>query len=122
MNIYGVIFELVRHGAKLTGSREFGTETAASDWDFFTDSAEGLTVVGFCACKPTIGIYTDTNTAEVWVHKLYPIHVQVSRDMVLKAEAQDFLKSIPRCMLRNCSKVEMRKVWDWAFEQVTRSY
>ena len=125
--IYDVIFALVAQGAILTGSRAFGFETPESDWDFVISSErvglegiwEAFVGVDNNAVENT---YKDRNTAQVLQHASYKIHVQVSRDIKQKLEAQDLLLSMPPVMkevlLKKLGKTAQRRVWDWALQQV----
>lgn len=127
--IYDIIFELVRLGAALTGSRAFGMETNVSDWDFvidekiFQETANSNPVwKHFKLLSKNECEYNDANTATVLEGKLYGIHVQLSRDIKSKLAAQEFLLQMPGCMqvalLKMESKLTRRRVWDWALQQV----
>jgi predicted nucleotidyltransferase len=116
MTKYDVIFELVRQGAILTGSRAFGLEKEVSDWDFFVPLDFKLSV-DFVLEAGTR--YTDKNTARVYRHVAYPIHVQVVTDLNLKLKVQNLLLSMPKHMISIEDKGAQRKMWDWGFTQVS---
>lgn len=114
-NMYDVIFELVKNGAVLTGSRAFGTEVETSDWDFFVDDSFILPP-GFKLDGESW--YEDKNTAKVYRHECFRIHIQVSKDIIAKKKAQALLLTMPRFIFRNLEKPDARRLWDWAFIKV----
>jgi len=122
--MYDIIFELHRLGAVLTGSRAFGMEHATSDWDFVISEQNWLqdsSIWDLFKGEPNTE-YTDGNTKRVFSAKAYPIHVQVSKDIDKKLAAQELLISMPDVMKMKLlgmeSKIERRRVWDWALDQV----
>ena len=112
---YAVITALLQAGAVLTGSRAFGTEDEHSDWDFFVPSCFNMPSSFY---KEDFHSYGDSNTALVYHHELYPIHIQVPKDFALKLKAQKFMLNIPNTFhkyMRSLSKIEQREIWEWVF-------
>lgn len=106
-------------GMHLTGSRFFGNVSPTSDWDFFCQDSEDnrntLTSLGFkkqFLCYPD----PDVNTNEVWRHTRYPIHVQLEKDVNLKATVQQKIASLPPMILESFlgSPKTIRREW-WNF-------
>lgn len=82
----------------LTGSRYFGiNEDETADYDFFVQEGvnveEELRRFGFVKLAGNLNVvkYTDYNTASVYFHSLANIHVQVSKNAILKHITQQLI-------------------------------
>jgi len=80
----------------LTGSRFFGIQGSASDWDFYCthnrQNADYLFAKGFKITDSYTYANTDFNIAEVYHHKDFDIHVQMVQSVMAKDKAQNFIK------------------------------
>jgi hypothetical protein len=110
---------LKREGMYLTGSRFFGNVSPGSDWDFFCqDSEDNRNTLKSLGFKKQILSYPDTNTNEVWRHTHYPIHVQLEKDVNLKATVQQVIARFPPSMLMaflQSPKVERHEWWNYFY-------
>ena len=80
----------------LTGSRFFGTATDKSDFDFFVQYEQniGLTLARFGFDKlHHMSSYLDKDCESVWLHQTYPIHIQLSYDVLRRLRARNLLKA-----------------------------
>ena len=105
-NLYNVLDEMEKSEFDffLTGSRFFGGHRSDSDYDFFVDNAsiDGkrvelfLSKLGFNTQE--YPLYKDEQTVEVYKHKHFPIHIQITEDATLKKDIQN---TIDKAQLQN---------------------
>lgn len=120
LKFHDVLFTLNARGAVITGSRHFGHASVESDWDFFVGEKEFKNLLlpgglrGHFHLDDAECSYIDNNTAVVFAHNKFPIHLQLVQDFELKLKAQNLLETLPRGVLASIPKVLRRKLWDWA--------
>ena len=104
----------------LTGSRFFGNSRPLSDWDFFCSvsdaSTKWLLENGFR--RSTEGLmYPDVNTADVWQHNRFAVHVQVQRPGGFQAKktVQQVAKNCHLCPPLRAGSSDGSKWWNTMF-------
>ncbi len=106
--------ELVPFQFYLTGSRFFGHDKPASDWDFFVESHPDLTawLAAHEFRKEFRSDYTSDGALEVWKHAWQPIHVQIVEDARLKNDVQKTLDNSGYAVdLYRMSRGDQRVIW-----------
>jgi len=110
----------------LTGSRQFGTHTYDSDFDFFVGEQpnldEFLLALGFELIPAEFTGYGDPLILRVYEHWNANVHVQVVTSAPQKLDAQELLDTLPRNVLLAMSqnKAIGRDMWQWAIKKVDK--
>jgi len=116
-NVNLVLFELqaAPFDFYLTGSHYFGGVRSDSDWDFFTESRDGLTdflkSLGFERYAESYA--DDPQIALVYRH-LQGVDVQIVADVQRKLNAQNLIYK-SGLLKRGASKQEARMLWKFVY-------